>query len=94
MEVSVRELKARLSAYLRRVQHGEEVVVTNRGMPIGRIVPVASEREVTEADTVRALRRLPWIRAGSVGRPIGAADPLRVLPGEKTLSDIVLEERG
>lgn len=93
MEVSVRELKARLSVYLRRVQHGEEVVVTNRGRPIGRIVPVPPERDMTEADTVRELRRLPWIRAGAGGKPAGAADPFRVRPGEKTLSDIVLEER-
>lgn len=93
MEVSVRELKARLSAYLRRVQRGEEVVVTNRGRPISRIVPVSHELDMTEADAVRELRRLPWIRAGSGGKPRAAADPFRVLPGEKTLSDIVIEER-
>jgi prevent-host-death family protein len=37
---AVSEIKARLSEYLRRVRGGEEVVVTDRGRPIARIVPV------------------------------------------------------
>lgn len=37
--VGVRELQARLSAYLRRVKDGETIVITEWGRPIGRIVP-------------------------------------------------------
>ncbi|HET6202673.1 MAG TPA: type II toxin-antitoxin system prevent-host-death family antitoxin [Planctomycetota bacterium] len=33
-------LKARLSAYLRLVKRGEEVLVLERGRPVARIVPV------------------------------------------------------
>lgn len=41
MEIAgVTEVKARLSEYLRRVRGGEEVVVTDRGRPVARIVPV------------------------------------------------------
>lgn len=36
----VSELKARLSAYLARVQAGEEIVVTQRGTPIAKLVPI------------------------------------------------------
>jgi prevent-host-death family protein len=36
----VSELKAGLSAYLARVKAGEEVVVTDRGTPVARLVPV------------------------------------------------------
>ena len=39
-EVGVRELKARLSAYLAAVREGMEVVVTDRGRPVARLVPV------------------------------------------------------
>lgn len=39
MEVGVRELKAKLSEYLRRAGEGESVVVTDRGRPVARIVP-------------------------------------------------------
>jgi prevent-host-death family protein len=45
-EVGVRELKARLSAYLAAVQQGKEVIVTDRGRPVARLVPV--ERDVDE----------------------------------------------
>jgi prevent-host-death family protein len=38
MEVGVRELKAKLSEYLRRAGDGESVVVTDRGRPVARIV--------------------------------------------------------
>jgi prevent-host-death family protein len=38
--VSVRELKSRLSHYLRLARAGESVVITDRGTPIGRIVPL------------------------------------------------------
>lgn len=41
MEVGIRELKAKLSEYLSRAAAGEEVVVTDRGMPIVRLVPFA-----------------------------------------------------
>lgn len=36
----VSELKAGLSKYLARVKRGEEVVVTERGQPVARLVPV------------------------------------------------------
>jgi prevent-host-death family protein len=37
--------KANLSRYLERVRHGQEVVVTERGVPVAKIVPlVAAER--------------------------------------------------
>ena len=41
--VSVRELKSRLSHYLRLTKSGESVVITDRGVPIGRIVPVGAD---------------------------------------------------
>lgn len=43
MEIGVRELRANLSRWLERVKEGEEIVVTERGKPIARIVP--EERE-------------------------------------------------
>jgi prevent-host-death family protein len=37
--VKVSELKAHLSAYLRRVRSGEEVLICDRNEPVARIVP-------------------------------------------------------
>lgn len=95
MEVSVRELKARLSEYLRRVQQGEELVITRHGRPVGRLVPpVDAADEEAEARVVRELRSLPWIRPASGEKPLGAQNPLPHRPGERMLSDLVSENRG
>ncbi len=40
---TVSKLKASLSEYLRRVKAGEEVVVSERGRPIARLVPVSGK---------------------------------------------------
>ncbi len=37
--VNIGELKNRLSAYLRYVQNGEEVIVRDRNRPVARILP-------------------------------------------------------
>lgn len=39
MNVGVRDLKNALSRYLKRVQNGETIVVTDRGRPVARIIP-------------------------------------------------------
>lgn len=96
MEVSVRELKSRLSEYLRRVADGEEVVVTSHGKAVARLVAprparrtCASEREAAAA----LLRSQPWIRAGK-GKARLPKYVLRLEAGEKSLAEIVSEERG
>jgi prevent-host-death family protein len=44
VRVSISSLKARLSDYVKLVRNGEEVVVTDRGIPVARIVPLDAER--------------------------------------------------
>ncbi|MGH9200330.1 MAG: type II toxin-antitoxin system Phd/YefM family antitoxin [Vicinamibacterales bacterium] len=54
---SVVELKARLSEHLRLVKSGHELVVTERGVPVARVLPLDDgERKST--------RRLRLTRAG------------------------------
>lgn len=54
---SVVELKARLSEHLRLVKAGHEVIVTERGVPVARILPLDdSER--------RSTRRFRLTRSG------------------------------
>jgi prevent-host-death family protein len=43
MEVPVRELKARLSSYLRRAAGGERITVTDRGRPVAVLGPVPGQ---------------------------------------------------
>lgn len=49
--VGVRELKNRLTQYLRRAKHGEEVVVTERGKPIAVIRPIQPGEPAADLDT-------------------------------------------
>jgi len=42
MDVAVSTLRAELSSWIDRVRSGTEVVVTDRGTPVARLVPVDS----------------------------------------------------
>lgn len=63
--VGIKELKNRLTQYLRRTKQGEEVVVTERGKPVAVIQPIrtASPLQSLEARLARlaaqGLVRLP-----------------------------------
>ncbi len=85
--VGVRELKAQLSEYLRRVKAGETVIITERGRPIGRIVP---EPEMLE----EKLQRL--VDAGLVewsGKKPEITGPVAVNESDVLVSDLVVEMR-
>ncbi|MFN0314853.1 MAG: type II toxin-antitoxin system Phd/YefM family antitoxin [Burkholderiales bacterium] len=96
MEISVRELKSRLSEALRRVAEGEEMIVTSRGKVVARLLPPRTKRVSVsaEAEAVARFRNLPWVRPGSGKKP-GLPKPLiRIKKDEKTLAQIVSEQRG
>jgi prevent-host-death family protein len=96
METSVRELKAHLSEYLRHVAAGEEVVVTSHGKPVARLtalLPRALTEAEREAEAIAKLEAMPWIRPGRGGKVMGLAQPIKIAPGDKTLSEIVSEMR-
>jgi prevent-host-death family protein len=55
--VGVRELKDRLSSYLRRVRRGETILVTDRGRPVARIIPAGVPDHIAE---LLAQGRVTW----------------------------------
>lgn len=61
MEVGIKELRSQLSDYLARVREGNEVVITDRGAAIARIIPInggrAFDRAVAEGLVTPAGRR-------------------------------------
>ena len=64
--VGVAKLKASLSAYLARVKAGQEVVVTEHGRPIARLVPI--DDASNDAHThLRELERAGLLRRGTGG---------------------------
>ena len=46
---NISRLKARLSSYLRAVQRGQQVVVTDRDQPIARLVPYEAKRRESDS---------------------------------------------
>ena len=83
MEVGVRELRNNLSRYLDGVRAGEELVVTDRGRAIARLLPISGER---------AIDRL--VREGKVA-PARTRTRTRPAPLQTkgTVSDLVAEQR-
>ena len=81
--VGARELKVRLGTYLRRVRHGQRLVVTDRGVPVAELRPVGGEdgvesilveleaRGVVTRPTRKALA--PFRPIDSRGRPLSTA---------------------
>jgi prevent-host-death family protein len=96
MNVSVRDVKARLSWYLRKAHAGQDVVITSRGRPVARLLAVPEQSGVRPSaeEILERLKLLPGVRLGAGGKPQGAKRPIRIRPGQKSLAEIVLEDRG
>ena len=90
MKVGTRELKNRLSYYLRRVREGEELYVTDHGKVIARVQPVAPPKR-SEAEILRRLAERGDITVGR-GRPQDFV-PVR-LRRKISASRMVIEDRG
>lgn len=92
MNVSVRELKNRLSQYLRRAQRGEEVIVTSRGEPVARLGPLPSAPAEEKAALVERLLASPGMRPGPHATQKRLPEPVD-LPDGVSLSAALLADR-
>jgi len=82
-QVGIRELRDHLSRYLERVQAGEEVVVTDRGRAVCRVLPMEGERTID-----RLIREGTVTPAKKMKRP--ASRPIKSVGA---VSDLVAEQR-
>jgi prevent-host-death family protein len=86
--VGIRELKAHLSEYIRKIKQGNTVVITERGNDVGRIIPAAGILEERIHSLVRS-GFADWNgKRLTPGRPVA-----KIKPGRKTLAEIVIEDR-
>jgi len=85
--VGIRELKAHLSRYLKRVTSGVRLAVTARGKAIATISPIETVTDVDWAHQLVAEGHAHW----NGGKPTGAARPPRL--SRKTAASVVLEDR-
>jgi len=93
--VGVRELKNRLSEYIRQVRAGESVLVTDRGEVVAELSPPG--QGATAADLPPALLGLARRGLATVGVP-GDASLYPALPRKRTrkvtAAQLLEEERG
>jgi prevent-host-death family protein len=85
--IGIRELKAQLSSRVREVKKGATLVITDRGEPVARLVPVTA----TPEDRFQQL-----LDSGMVswsGQKLAPEVPRVPIRGSKMVSDLLLEDR-
>ena len=86
MDVAITALRAELSGWIERARDGEEIVVTDRGVPVARLLPI---------DTAPLIEQL--VKKGVLARASGAPRPVarretRITP-RGPVSEFVGEQR-
>ncbi len=87
LTVGVRELKSQLSKYLRHVKAGRTVVITEHGKVVAQLGPAGQ----TVEEKMRAM-----VRAGLAewnGKRLPPAKPVARVRGNKTVANMLLEDR-
>ncbi len=85
--VNVRELKSRLSHYLRMAKAGKSVEIMERGTPIGRIIPTALPIQ----DRIEAMAQsglLLWNK-----RKLKSMAPVARARRKRTVAELLIENR-
>ena len=89
---TVSRLKASLSEYLASVRAGEELLVTDRGKPVAKIVPLR-RGDLEVPPHLLELERAGGVRIGSGKLPPGFLDSPRPKDRQGRALDALLEER-
>ena len=87
-KAGIRELKARLSSYIRRVKSGATVLITDRGEPVARLMPVAT-RPVERMVALEEAGLVAWS-----GRGLRSLEPVARAAGGRDVASLLVEDRG
>lgn len=87
MDVGIRQLRDHLSRYVDEVQKGQEIVITDHGKAVARIVPIEDGRRKLDRLIAEGLVT-PAKRSGKPRRK-----PRPAPGGGVSLSEIVIQER-
>ncbi len=85
--VSIRELKSRLSYYIRLTKLGRSILITDRGVPVGRLIPLAPKLE-QRIGAMRDSGDIAW--NGNKLRPV---TPIKRRRRTRTVADILIADR-
>ena len=90
---AVSDLKARLSEYLKRVRGGAEILITDRGRPVARLVPVAKHKIKRESLVRMEKQGLIRIGPGKLPKDFWSM-PRPKDPNGSVLGALIEERRG
>jgi prevent-host-death family protein len=85
--IGVRELKARLSQYLRQVKQGRTLVITERGKPVGRLVPIGQSLD-EKLEAMRTAGQIEWS-----GKKLKPMKPVAKVKQGFSVADLLIEDR-
>jgi prevent-host-death family protein len=90
IEVNVRELKSRLSHYLRKLENGEQIRITNRGKTVGTILPPSDEERLrAKLADLQARGIITWSGQKFVPPKRG----VRMRGAGPTMAEMIMEDR-
>ena len=92
-EVSVRELKAKLTEYLRRAEAGEEIAVTRRGKRVATLQRSRTPSQIQTLEERLADMEARGLIIRGADKFIPAGKPIRLRGKGPTASEMVLEDR-
>jgi prevent-host-death family protein len=87
VQAGIREVKNRFSEYLRRVKQGETLVITERNVPVARLVPFQQQGPPPVLTLVEE-----GVASWQGGKPLGVAVPPAVR-GTSSIAALVTEDR-
>lgn len=86
MKVGIREFRSQMKSWMERARSGEEIVITERGQPIARLVPVSGRSGLQGLEDRGLILRRPT----NPDFDLGSIKPVKV---EGSISDLVVEQR-
>jgi len=89
--VGIRDAKMHLSKYLKMVQQGTEVIITDRGRPVGKISPIHT-KDLPLKERIKRMEDLGQMESATGEGQKKIPPPIPVLDG--IAQRILQEERG
>lgn len=89
IERGVKEVRDHFTQYLKKVAHGEEIIVTERGRPVAMIKQVRRAMDLDEKLEFASIRGV--IRLPEEQEPIQSHDKIKIQG--TSLSEIIIQER-
>ena len=92
--ITASEAKANLSRWLRVVGRGQAILISLRGRPVSRLVPVDEDDAGTDEERIRRLEKAGIIRRAKKPMDLSFLEiPVRRLKDSESLLAALLEER-